>query len=48
MLKMHTNDPRSGEILESHLGWYHNVMKLVHDWYMIQTAAVDANAKMKF
>ncbi len=43
------NDPRSGEILESHIGWYHNVMKLVHDWYMIQTAAVDPRARsMKF
>jgi len=28
------HDPRSGEILESHIGWYHNVMKLLHDWYM--------------
>ena len=26
------HDPRSGEIMESHVGWYHNVMKLVHDW----------------
>ncbi|TDO28864.1 zinc-dependent metalloprotease [Sediminibacterium goheungense] len=43
------HDPRSGEILESHIGWYHNVMKLVHDWYMIQTAATDPRArKMKF
>lgn len=43
------HDPRSGEILESHIGWYHNVMKLVHDWFMIQTAAVDPKArKMKF
>lgn len=43
------HDPRSGEILESHIGWYHNVMKLVHDWYLIQTAAVDPKArKMKF
>ncbi len=43
------HDPRSGEILESHIGWYHNVMKLLHDWYMIQTAAVDPKArKMKF
>ncbi len=43
------HDPRSGEILESHIGWYHNVMSLVHDWYMIQTAAVDPAArKMKF
>ncbi|MBS1599851.1 MAG: zinc-dependent metalloprotease [Bacteroidetes bacterium] len=44
-----TADPRSGEIIESHIGWYHNVMKLLHDWYMIQTAAVDPRArKMKF
>ena len=43
------HDPRSGEILESHIGWYHNVMNLVHDWYMIQTGAVDPGArKMKF
>ena len=43
------HDPRSGEILESHIGWYHNVMSLVHDWYMIQTAAVDPAArKVKF
>jgi hypothetical protein len=35
---------RSGEILESHIGWYHNVMKLVHDWYMIQTAAVESKS----
>lgn len=30
------HDPRSGEILESHIGWFHNVMSLVHDWYMIR------------
>ena len=43
------HDPRSGEILESHIGWYHNVMKLVHDWYMIQSAAADPKArKWKF
>lgn len=42
-------DPRSGEIIESHINWYHNVMKLVRDWYMIQTAAVDPRArKMEF
>jgi ribosomal protein S18 acetylase RimI-like enzyme len=45
----HISDPRSGEILETHINWYHNVMKLVHDWYMIQTAAVDPRArKMEF
>lgn len=42
-------DPRTGEILTSNIGWYHNVMKLLHDWYMIQTAAVDPRArKMRF
>ncbi len=39
------HDPRSGEILESHIGWYHNVMNLLRKWYMIQTAAVDARAR---
>ena len=39
------HDPRSGEIIESHIGWYHNVMKLVHDWYFIQAAAVDSRAR---
>ena len=39
------HDPRSGEILESHVGWYHNVMTLVHDWYTIQAANVDKRAR---
>src|SRR5579871_5401220 len=43
------HDPRSGEIIESHIGWYHNVMNLLRDWYLIQTAAVDPRArKIKF
>ena len=43
------HDPRSGEIIESHVGWYHNVMSLVHDWYMLQTANCDPRArKAKF
>ncbi len=43
------HDPRSGEILESHINWYHNVMTLLRDWYFIQTAAVDPRArKMTF
>lgn len=41
----HVHDPRSGEILESHINWFHNVMSLVRDWYMIQTAAVDPRAR---
>ncbi|HEX6182159.1 MAG TPA: zinc-dependent metalloprotease, partial [Chitinophagaceae bacterium] len=45
----HVHDPRSGEILETHVNWYHNVMQLVRNWYFIQTAAVDPKArKMKF
>lgn len=45
----HIHDPRSGEILEAHINWYHNVMTILHDWYMIQAGAVDARArKMEF
>nr|WP_293845334.1 zinc-dependent metalloprotease [uncultured Arsenicibacter sp.] len=39
------HDPRTGEILESHIGWYHNVMNLLRKWYMVQGAAVDARAR---
>ena len=39
------SDPRSGEIIESHVGWYHNVMKLVQKWYMIQAGALDPRAR---
>ena len=43
------HDPRTGEILESHVCWYHNVMKLVHDWYMIQASTIDEAARrMKY
>jgi hypothetical protein len=41
------HDPRSGEILESHIGWYHNIMSLLRNWYMIQTAAADPAARFK-
>ncbi len=41
----HVSDPRTGEILESHICWYHNVMQLVHDWYMVQAASVDEAAR---
>lgn len=39
------HDPRSGEILESHIGWYHNIVSLLYKWYMIQTAAADPRAR---
>ncbi|MFD0795279.1 zinc-dependent metalloprotease [Mucilaginibacter litoreus] len=42
----HISDPRSGEILESHVGWYHNVMSLLRNWFFIQTAAVNPNVRM--
>lgn len=41
------HDPRSGEIIESHIGWYHNVMSLLNSWYTIQTAAVDPRARKR-
>ncbi len=45
----HVSDPRSGEILESDINWYHNVMTLLRDWYFVQTAAINPEAqKLKF
>lgn len=38
-------DVRSGEILTSHVGWYHNVMTLLHDWYLMQAGAIDKDAQ---
>jgi len=35
------NDPRSGEILETHISWYHSVMALIQNWYTIQAGAID-------
>jgi len=39
------SDPRSGEIMESHINWYHNVMELIRNWYMIQAGVSDARAR---
>ncbi|WP_276502279.1 zinc-dependent metalloprotease [Terrimonas pollutisoli] len=39
------SDPRSGEIMESHINWYHNVMELIHHWYFVQCAPVDTAAR---
>jgi len=41
------HDPRSGQIIESHIGWYHNVMSLLNSWYTIQTAAVDPRSRKR-
>ncbi|MEY2950623.1 MAG: hypothetical protein RLZZ248_1824 [Bacteroidota bacterium] len=45
----HVHDPRTGEILESDILWYHNVMNLLRNWFLVQTAAVNPDArKVKF
>jgi len=41
----HVHDPRTGEILESDIIWYHNIMNLLRNWYLIQTAAVNEDAR---
>ena len=38
------NDPRTGEILESHIEWFHNIQQILHDWYMIQAGPNDPRA----
>ncbi len=39
------SDPRSGEIIQARVGWHHNVMKLVHDWYMVQAGINDPQGR---
>ncbi len=41
----HVHDPRTGQILESDIQWYHNVMNLLRNWFFIQTAAVNPQAR---
>ena len=41
----HVSDPRSGEILESDINWYHNVMSLLRGWFFVQTAAINPEAR---
>jgi hypothetical protein len=42
-------DPRTGEILESHINWYHNLMSILRNWYFVQCAPLDTAAqKMEF
>jgi hypothetical protein len=38
-------DPRSGEILESHINWYHNLMSILRNWYLIQCGPTDPRAQ---
>ncbi|MDZ7695127.1 MAG: zinc-dependent metalloprotease [Balneolaceae bacterium] len=41
----HVHDPRTGQILESDIGWYHNIMNLLRNWYFVQTAAANPEAR---
>ncbi|WP_290878420.1 zinc-dependent metalloprotease [Gracilimonas sp.] len=41
----HVHDPRTGQILESDIGWYHNVMNLLRNWFFIQTSAANPDAR---
>jgi hypothetical protein len=38
-------DPRSGQIMESHINWYHNVMSLLRNWYFVQASPIDSRAR---
>ena len=38
-------DPRSGEILQFDVNWYHNVLKLLRNWWVVQTGAVNPDAR---
>jgi hypothetical protein len=41
----HIHDPRSGEILETDIQFYHNVMNLTRNWYFVQVAPLDPRAR---
>lgn len=41
----HVSDPRTGEILESDIQFYHNVMNLSRDWYFLQVGPLDPRAR---
>jgi hypothetical protein len=41
----HINDPRTGEIIESDIRIYHNVIKLLRDWYFTQASPSDPRAQ---
>jgi hypothetical protein len=41
----HVRDPRSGQILTTSIGWYHNVMSLLRNWFFVQTAAANPDAR---
>lgn len=40
-----TSDPRTGEIIESDIVWYHNHMRSYRNWMMVQTGAANPAAR---
>lgn len=38
-------DPRSGEILESDVIWWHNVMTVIKNWMRVQTGIIDPEVR---
>jgi len=40
----HISDPRTGEILESDIQFYHNITNLLRDWYFVQVGPLDPRA----
>lgn len=40
-------DPRSGEIIQADVLFYHNVIKLLHNWQFVQLAQVDPKVRTK-
>lgn len=38
-------DPRSGEIIEADVVWWHNVMTMLHTWMRVQTGPIDQRAR---
>lgn len=40
-----TADPRTGEIIESDIIWYHNHLRSYRNWYLIQTGAANPRAR---
>jgi hypothetical protein len=41
----HVHDPRTGEILEADVQYYHNVQNLAKNWYFVQAGPLDPRAQ---
>lgn len=41
-----TLDPRTGEILEADIMWWHNVLSMLQQWITVQTGAINPAARM--